>query len=133
MGEKKGRDVSCVLPATAYKLAAGTLPHVHFRSTTLVMNLIHKLLHQQDASPVLSSEIFGSERVGHSGGIEAWAFVANHQRHAHFVVTLATNVDFFARIFAVAVKDCISERFTKRQLDREFAARIAMIFANLEH
>src|SRR5215469_3438513 len=82
---------------------------------------------------MFSSEILGSQRGGHSGEIEAGAFVPNHQRDARFVVTLATNMDFFSRILAIAVKDGICQVFTKRELNREFAARITMIFANLEH
>src|SRR5579864_8874017 len=82
---------------------------------------------------MLSIEIFRSQRVWHPFWIEARAFVANDERNTGVCIALAANVNFLFRIFAIAVQDGVRQSLPKRQLDREFRARVTVNFANLEH
>jgi hypothetical protein len=42
-------------------------------------------------------------------------------------------VNLLFRVFAIAVQDGIRQSLTKRQLDREFRARVTVNFPNLDH
>ena len=55
------------------------LAHVHFRAAALIVNLVHELLHQENAASMLGVEIFQSQRVWHPFWIEARALVANDE------------------------------------------------------
>ena len=107
-------------------LGRWTLSHVHFRAAALVVNLVHELLHQENAASVFSAEIFGRQRVGDILGIEAGAFVTHDERNTVLFSAIATNMHTFRGILTISVKHRVCERFAQRQLDRKFAARIAM-------
>jgi hypothetical protein len=52
---------------------------MHFRAAALVVNLVHKLLHEEDAPSMLSVEILRSQWVRHLLRIEAGALVADNE------------------------------------------------------
>ncbi len=81
---------------------------------------VHKLADQKNASSGYIQKVFLGQRVWQRTGIESLPFVSN-MNFNHFFGNQKLDVNFFSRVFLVAVINGVDDGFVYRHLDMELS------------
>jgi hypothetical protein len=101
---------------------APAFPHVDFGATAFKGDFVHRQLHQVDAAPVLSLEIFRSEGIKNCIRIKPSPLVPDDNGQSLSQLTSTANLNQLMCVHPIAVNDRVVDSFPKRQFDCGFLA-----------
>jgi hypothetical protein len=92
-------------------------PNMDLSSSPFKRNFVHNQFHQEDPASVFGFQIFDSQGIRNSIGIESSSLISDRDEYSLSAFTAATNMNQLASIHAIAVKHCVAHGFPKREFN----------------